>query len=134
MKGLILKLEPVIWFLFGGGFMVGCLLFPAFIVAYGIAAPFGFLPEEAISYERMHAIASSLPGRLVLGVMIVFPLWNGLNHLRHFAIDLSGRQARRLVRAAVLRGRRGGIGGGGGGGRRPLAPAFAPRPGASGAP
>ena len=90
MKGLILKLEPVIWFLFGGGFMVGCLLFPAFIVAYGIAAPFGWIPEEAISYERMHGIASSLPGRLVLMAMIVFPLWNGLNHLRHFAIDLGG--------------------------------------------
>ena len=90
MKGLILKLETVIWFLFGGGFMVGCLLFPAFIVAYGIAAPFGWIPEEAISYERMHGIASSLPGRLVLMAMIVFPLWNGLNHLRHFAIDLTG--------------------------------------------
>jgi len=90
VKQLILRLEPVIWFLFGGGFLVGCMLFPAYIFAFGIAAPLGWVPDDALSYERVHGLAASLPGRLLLLVMIVFPLWNGLNHLRHFAIDLAG--------------------------------------------
>lgn len=90
MKSLVLRLEPVIWFLFGGGFMVGCLLYPATIFAVGIAAPLGWIPEDALAYERVAGLAASLPGRLLLLAMVVFPLWNGLNHLRHFAIDLGG--------------------------------------------
>lgn len=90
MKGLILRLEPVIWFLFGAGFMVGCLLYPATILAVGIAAPLGWIPEDALAYERVAGLAGSLPGRLLVLAMVVFPLWNGFNHLRHFAIDLGG--------------------------------------------
>jgi fumarate reductase subunit D len=90
VKHLILRLEPVIWFFFGGGFLVGCLLYPAYLFATGIAAPLGWLPAEAIAYERVAGLASSAVGRLLLLIMIVFPLWNGLNHLRHFAIDLGG--------------------------------------------
>jgi fumarate reductase subunit D len=90
VKGLILRLEPVIWFLFGAGFFVGCLLFPAYLFAVGIAAPLGWIPADAIAFERVAGLAGSFPGRLVLLAMIVFPLWNGLNHLRHWVIDLSG--------------------------------------------
>ena len=90
MKGLILRLEPVIWFLFGSGFFVGCLLFPATIFALGIAAPLGWMPADALAYDRVAALAASLPGRAVLLILLVFPLWNGFNHLRHFAIDLGG--------------------------------------------
>ncbi len=90
MKGLILRLEPVIWFFFGGGFFIGCLLFPATIFALGIAAPLGWVPAEALAYDRVAGLAASLPGRGVLLAMLVFPLWNGLNHMRHFAIDLGG--------------------------------------------
>ena len=32
MKTLMLKLEPVIWGLFGAGMMVGVLLFPAWLL------------------------------------------------------------------------------------------------------
>ena len=90
MKDLILRLEPVIWFLFGGGFFVGCLFFPATIFSIGIAAPLGWIPAEALSYERVAALAASLPGRLLLLAMLIFPLWNGFNHVRHFAMDLGG--------------------------------------------
>lgn len=90
MKDLVLRFEPVIWFLFGAGFFVGSLLFPAFLFSVGIAAPLGWVPADALSYERVLGLAASPIGRLVLLVMIVFPLWNGLNHLRHFSIDLGG--------------------------------------------
>lgn len=97
MKQLILRLEPVIWFLFGSGFLVGCMLFPAYILAVGIAAPLGWLPPDAISFERVSGLAGSGVGRLVLLAMIVFPAWNGLNHFRHFLIDLGGYERDRIM-------------------------------------
>jgi fumarate reductase subunit D len=83
-------MEPVIWFLFGGGFFIGCLFYPALLFTVGIAAPLGWVPDDALAFERVLGLASSPIGRLLLLAMIVFPLWNGLNHLRHFVIDLNG--------------------------------------------
>ncbi len=100
MKHLIARLEPVIWALFGGGFFVGCLLMPAFIFMICIAAPLGWLPADALSYERAHALASHPIGRLVFLALIVFPFWNGANHLRHFVIDLRGIRSDGLVASA----------------------------------
>jgi len=100
MKHLILRFEPIIWALFGGGFFVGCLLMPAFIFTLFIAAPLGWLPADALSYERAHALATNPIGKLVLLVLIVFPFWNGANHLRHFVIDLRGIRSDGLVAPA----------------------------------
>jgi len=87
---LILKLEPVIWALFGGGFFVGCLLLPAWILAVGLAAPLGLASPEALSYERALSLAAHPIGRLLLLALIALPAWNGFNHLRHWVIDLRG--------------------------------------------
>lgn len=76
--------------LFGAGFMVGSLLLPAWIFAVGIAAPLGWIPADALGFERAHALASNPLGRLVLLALIALPIWNGANHLRHFLIDLGG--------------------------------------------
>ena len=97
MKDFILRLEPVIWFFFGSGFLVGCLLFPAYIFAVGIASPLGWVPPEALAFERVSGLAGSLVGRLVLLAMIVFPAWNGLNHLRHWIKDLRGASSDGVV-------------------------------------
>ena len=90
MKALIAKIEPGIWVLFGAGFMVGSLLLPAWVFMVGLAGPLGWAPPEAMAYERAYALASSPIGRLVLLALIVLPLWNAANHLRHFSIDLGG--------------------------------------------
>lgn len=103
MKRLILKFEPVIWFSFGGGFMVGCLLLPAYVFVTGIAAPLGWLPADALAYERAHELGASLAGRVLLLVLIVLPLWNGANHLRHVLLDFGG-QARDEAMATLLYG------------------------------
>ena len=100
MKHLIARLEPVIWGLFGGGFFVGCLLMPAFIFTICIAAPLNWLPEGALSYERAHALATNPIGKLVLLALIVFPFWNGANHLRYFVIDLRGIRSDGIVAPA----------------------------------
>jgi len=100
VKHLILRLEPVIWALFGAGFFVGCLLMPAFIFTVCIAAPLGWLPADALSYERAHALATHPLGKLVLLALIVLPFWNGANHLRHFVIDLRGVRSDGIVAPA----------------------------------
>jgi len=100
VKHLIARLEPVIWTLFGGGFFVGCLLMPAFIFTLFIAAPLGWLPAGALSYERAHGLAANPIGKLVLLALIVLPFWNGANHLRHFVIDLRGIRSDAVVAPA----------------------------------
>lgn len=90
MKTLLLRLEPVIWLLFGAGIMVGTLLLPAYVLTVGLGAPLGLLPEGALSYERAHAIASNPLGRLVFLAIIALPLWKGAHHLRSLFGDWLG--------------------------------------------
>jgi fumarate reductase subunit D len=90
VKTLLLRLEPVIWVLFGAGMMVGAFLFPAWLLVVGLAAPLGIAPADALSYDRAFALASSLPGRALLVAAMALPLWGGAHHLRHLAIDFGG--------------------------------------------
>lgn len=88
MKALVARIEPFIWLLFGAGFMVGSLLLPAWVLVVGIAQPLGW--THGLAFDRAHMLAANPLGRLVLLALIVLPLWNGANHLRHFLIDLGG--------------------------------------------
>jgi len=90
VKQLVDRLEPGIWALFGAGFMVGSLLLPAWIFVVGIAWPLGWVPADALAFERAHALGASFLGRLVLLALIALPIWNAANHLRHWLIDLGG--------------------------------------------
>lgn len=104
MKALIDRVEPGIWILFGGGFMLGSLLLPAYIFSIGIAAPLGWIPEGALSFDRIYPLASSPIGRLLLLAMIVLPIWNAANHLRHFSIDMGNYDKDGVVASALYLG------------------------------
>ncbi len=93
----MLKLEPIIWLLFGAGMMVGGLLLPAIVLVLGIAGPLGFAPAEALSYERIHGLATNPIGRLVCLGAIALPVWGGAHHLRHVWIDFGGLKTDGLV-------------------------------------
>lgn len=97
MKALLVRLEPVIWMLFGAGMMVGAFLLPAFILVVGLAGPLGWTGAEALSYQRMHGLATHPVGRLVLLAAIALPLWVGAHQLRHVWIDLGGLKTDGLV-------------------------------------
>lgn len=94
MKTLLLKLEPVIWLLFGAGIMAGTILLPGYLLTVGLGVPLGIVSADALSYERLHGMASHPIGgllfRLVLLGLIALPLWKGAHHLRHFLIDMGG--------------------------------------------
>lgn len=83
----LLKLEPLIWFLFGQGIMIGSILMTAWLLVVGVLAPLGIVPPEALAYERAHMLASHPVGRLLLLGILALPLWKGAHHVRHFFID-----------------------------------------------
>lgn len=97
MKTLLLRLEPVIWLLFGAGIMVGTLLLPGYLLTVTIGGPLGMLPEGALSFDRAHAIASNPIGRVVLLAIIALPLWKGAHHTRALAVDMLGHHSDALV-------------------------------------
>jgi fumarate reductase subunit D len=97
VKTLLLRLEPVIWLLFGAGILVGTLLLPGYLLTVTLGGPLGLLPSGALSFERAHAIAASPLGRLVLLGIIALPLWKGAHHTRSLAVDLLGPQHDGLV-------------------------------------
>ena len=43
MKHLILKLEPIIWLLFGQGILIGTMLLTGWLLIVGLAIPLGFV-------------------------------------------------------------------------------------------
>lgn len=101
MRALLLRLEPIIWLLFGAGIMVGTILLPGYLLTVTLGAPLGLLPEGALSFERAHAIASNPIGRLVLLAIIALPLWKGAHHTRALAVDTFGHAADGAVGALL---------------------------------
>jgi len=93
VKAFLLKIEPVIWLLFGAGIMVGTILLPGYLLTVGLGAPLGLVSADALSYDRLHGMVSHPIGglvfRLVLLALIALPLWKGAHHLRHFLIDMN---------------------------------------------
>ncbi len=90
MKEFLLRIEPVIWLLFGQGLLIGTMLLTGWILIVGIAVPLGLVAPEALAFDRAHELASSLVGRVVLAALIVLPLWKGAHHIRHLSIDFRG--------------------------------------------
>ena len=87
MKALMLKLEPIIWLLFGAGMMVGGFVLPAFIATVGL----GLVGDaDAYSYDRMYALLTHPIARGVALAAMALPLWGGAHHLRHVWIDFGG--------------------------------------------
>ena len=97
MKALLLRLEPIIWLLFGGGIMVGTLLLPGYLMTVTLGGPLGLLPDGALAFERAHAIASNPIGKIVLLAIIALPLWKGAHHTRALAVDMLGHHSDALV-------------------------------------
>ena len=90
MKALLLRIEPVIWLLFGQGILVGTILLTGWVIAVGLLVPMGVVSADALSYERAYGLASNIIGRLILLALIALPLWKGAHHLRSLSMDMGG--------------------------------------------
>jgi fumarate reductase subunit D len=101
MRALLLRLEPVIWLLFGQGILIGTVLLTGWLLVVGLGVPLGLVPAEALGYARAHALGSHWIGRLVLAALVSLPLWKGAHHLRALAIDFGGASRDALVASAL---------------------------------
>jgi fumarate reductase subunit D len=101
MKHLILKLEPVIWLLFGQGIMIGTMLLTGWLLIVCLAVPLGIVDADALSYQRAHMLGSNIVGRLVLVALIALPMWKGAHHCRHLSIDHGGGDRDHIVAPIV---------------------------------
>jgi fumarate reductase subunit D len=91
-KRFVNAIEPLVWGPFVTGNVLTPLVFPAIVLMLGIAAPLGWLPADALSYERAHALATS--PITVIGILVVMPLalLAGSHHLRFGIIDLASAE------------------------------------------
>jgi len=106
MKALLLKLEPIIWLMFGQGILLGTFLLTPWLLVVGLGVPLGIVPAEALSYERVYGLATAsflgIPiGALVVAALIALPLWKGAHHVRSLLLDFGG-EARDGVVGGVL--------------------------------
>ncbi|MEM9177568.1 MAG: hypothetical protein AAGC67_20315 [Myxococcota bacterium] len=95
MKTLLLKLEPIIWFLFGQGIMIGTMLLTGWILVLGILMPLGLVDPVHLNYVRAQQLFTTrflgLPiAQLLLAALLILPLWKGAHHVRSLLIDLGG--------------------------------------------
>jgi len=109
MRALLLKLEPIIWLLFGQGILIGTMLMTGWILVVGLLVPMGLVDASALSYDRAHGLATSwlfgiVPiGQLVLAALLILPLWKGAHHVRSLMIDFGGGERGRTHRESALR-------------------------------
>jgi len=80
--------KPIFWVLFAAGGTLSALLAPILILLTGLAVPLGLLKPEALSYERISNMLSSLPIALIMLATIVLFLWHAAHRLRVTAHDL----------------------------------------------
>ena len=95
------RAEPLLWSLFAAGGMVAALLMPISAGLLGIAFAAGLLPHDALSYDRMIGLVRHPGARILLGVLVVFPLFHWAHRFRfilHHQLGIGG--ARRLVAAS----------------------------------
>ena len=97
MKHLLLKLEPLIWLLFGQGILLGTILLTGWILVVNLGAPLGLVSDAGLEYERALGLAQNPIGRLVLAALCVLPLWKGAHHMRHLSIDAGGAERDAVV-------------------------------------
>lgn len=92
MKHLLLKLEPIIWFMFGQGILIGTILLTGWIAIVGLAIPMGIVDAGALDFERASALGGHIIGRLLLAALCILPLWKGAHHIRSLLIDFGGAE------------------------------------------
>ena len=90
MKAWLLRVEPIIWLLFGQGILIGTILLTGWVLVVGLLAPLGLVADGALAFERAHRLGANPIGRLVLLAIAALPLWKGAHHLRSLSIDFGG--------------------------------------------
>lgn len=92
--------EPVFWSLFSAGGFVAAIVLPIHVAILGIAFAAGWLPDGALSYDRVLGLARHPLTKLYLLGVVSLPLYHWAHRFRfaiHHQFGIHG--ARRLIAA-----------------------------------
>ena len=79
----LLRPEPMFWGLFSAGGFVAALLLPITVGILGIASAAGWLPKEALSYERIVDLVDHPLAKLYLLGLVSLPLFHWAHRFRY---------------------------------------------------
>ncbi len=83
--------KPIIWSLFAAGGTVAAFLVPVLILITFFAVPFGLLPADALSYERLLSIMQHAFVKQVVFGVISLVIWHAAHRMRITTHDLGIR-------------------------------------------
>ena len=75
--------ELVFWALFSAGGMVTAFLIPIHVAILGIAFGAGWLPDDALSYQRALDFARHPLAKIYIGILVVLPLYHWAHRFRY---------------------------------------------------
>jgi len=84
--------KPVIWGLFAAGGTLAAFLLPTLIVITCVAVPFGWLPEDLLSFENVQRLLHGSLRQAALSLLLIVILWHAAHRLRITAHDLGIRR------------------------------------------
>jgi fumarate reductase subunit D len=93
------RTEAIAWALFSAGGFVSAILLPAHVAILGIAYPAGWLPEDTMSYGRIHHLVGLPLTKLYLLALISLPLFHWAHRFRFAVHHQFGIGLKRLVAA-----------------------------------
>lgn len=79
----LLRPEPMFWGLFSAGGFVAALVLPASVAILGVALPAGWLPHEALSFERIVGLVDHPIVKLYLLAVVSLPLFHWAHRFRY---------------------------------------------------
>ncbi len=80
--------KPLVWVVFAGGGTLAAFVLPAIIFSLTLGVALGWIPLEALSYERAVAGVQSPLAKLAAFAVTVPILWHAAHRLRITAHDL----------------------------------------------
>jgi fumarate reductase subunit D len=98
-RGPQARAEAVAWSLFSAGGFVAAVLIPVHVAILGIAYAAGWLPHDALSYERIHHLGRNPLVKLYLWGIISLPLFHWAHRFRFAIHHQFGIHLRKLVAA-----------------------------------
>jgi len=92
--------KAVVWGLFAAGGTLSAFLFPALIALF-LMVSLGRVPP-GLQFETIHAFAGTALGKVVLFLVIFFPLWHAAHRLRVVFHDFGVRKDKAVANAVYL--------------------------------
>lgn len=77
------RAEPFFWLLFTAGGGMSAFLFPVHIIILGIAWAAGWLPDDALSYDRVVGLVQNPLTKAYLFMLVVLPLFHAAHRIRY---------------------------------------------------